>query len=403
MVQLTGSPEQIGAEWGALNRNDIVAHMQEFLRMAREQHGLGEPELVERSQVQARIISQLAPHWLDEAGAIADAAGVPADLYLAWQYGKARGIIFGEDCTSYAAVGSAPADGRPLFHKNRDNVIRPQAFYRKETLAPGVLPFISVGDTSDTGVMMMVNAAGLAGSADMAGPDPDPYYAGLMNSHGLRHIAEHARTCGEALEIVRMMNDRGWYAGAKIATNWAFADATGEAMIIYNAHARVEVTAQTRDGHVQTVEREGLRELLEARRGKLLPKDFNAASRLPGVCMPGNCSSLTVQIDPERPDLLSCAWAALGKADQCGYFPLYMGATATPDEYADGRVFDYGLQGLPLLGWQEFEDQAERGRVPLEAQARREMTKGNETEARRLLTGLAGASVRAAEKRMRRE
>jgi hypothetical protein len=187
--------------------------------------------------------------------------------------------------------------------------------------------------------MMMVNAAGLAGSADMAGSDPEPYYRGLMNPYGLRHIAETATTCAEALEIVRMMNDRGWYAGGSIATNWAFADRHGRAMVVYNSHRKVEVTSETRQGVVWTVEREGLGEMLL--RGRLRPQDFNAASRLPGVCVAGNCSSLTVEIDPERPEADTYAWAALGKADECAYFPLCMGSEATPRDYVDGTVFGY--------------------------------------------------------------
>lgn len=183
MMSLTGSPATVGAAWGTMNRADIVAHLDEFLQVARHEHELSEATLIERSQPQVRIIEQLAPHWLEELAAIASAAGVEHDLYLACLCGKYRGLLFAEECTSFAAVGSATADGRPLFHKNRDNLPRPQGFYRKETIVPGqsLLPFISVGDTSDTGVMMMVNAAGLAGSADVAYPEPDPYFRGLMN------------------------------------------------------------------------------------------------------------------------------------------------------------------------------------------------------------------------------
>ncbi|MBU0607697.1 MAG: hypothetical protein KKI08_07400 [Armatimonadetes bacterium] len=391
MIQLRGSADDIGRQWGEMNRGDIVAHLEEFLKLARDEHGLDEATLVARSRRHVGIIEQLAPHWLEEAAGIASAAGVALDPYLACLVGRYRGLLFSEDCTSYAAVGSVTADGRPLFHKNRDNRARPQAFYRKETLLPGVLPFISVGDTSDTGAMMMVNAAGLAGSADMAGSDPDPRYTGLMNPYGLRHIAERATTCAEALEIVRMMNERGWYAGGSIATNWAFADATGHAMIVYNAHRKVEVTAETRDGCVQTVEREGLRPLLE--QGRLTPTDFNDASRLPGVCVAGNCSSLTVQIDPERPDLFTCAWAALGKADETGYFPLYMGATGTPEAYANGETFAHWQRGVPLGSWQRFEADVEQRRQEIEAEARRLLDTGDEVAARERLSLLAAEAV----------
>ena len=393
MTNLRGTPAAIGRQWGEMNRRDTVAHLEEFLRIARDEHGLDEATLIARSRRHVGIIEQLAPHWLEEAAGIASTAGVALDPYLACLVGRYRGLLFSEDCTSYAAVGSATADGRPLFHKNRDNRARPQAFYRKETTLPGILPFISVGDTSDTGAMMMVNAAGLAGSADMAGSDPDPRCTGLMNPYGLRHIAERARTCAEALEIVRMMNDRGWYAGGSIATNWVFADATGHAMVVYNAHRKVEVTAETRDGCVQTADREGLRPLLDQRRGRLTPTDFNDASRLPGVCVTGNCSSLTVQIDPERPDLFTCAWAALGQADECGYFPLYMGADSFPQAYANGGVFAHWQRGVPLTSWQRFETGMEQRRQKIETEARRLLAAGDEAGARERLALLAAEAV----------
>lgn len=337
MVNLTGTATEIGLLWGEINRSDILAHLQEFLRIARDDHALTETVLVKRSQPQARIIELLAPHWQEESLAIASAAGVPHDLYQACLVGKYRKLLFSEDCTSYAAVGSASADGRPLFHKNRDNPARPQTFYRKHT--NGLLPYLSVGDTSDTGCMMMVNAAGLAGSADVAQPEPDPYYRGLMNPYGLRHIAETATTCEEAVEILRMMTDRGWYAGGTWATNWTFADATGRAMVVFNAHKKLEVVADTRDGHVQTAEREGLLDFLASK--PLTLADLNAASRLPGVCVASNCSSLTVVIDPDHPETLTCAWAALGKADETLYAPLYLGAEGTPRDYVDGTLFSY--------------------------------------------------------------
>lgn len=184
------------------------------------------------------------------------------------------------------------------------------------------------------------------------------------------------------------MTDRHWYAGGTWATNWTFADLHGRAMVVFNAHRKVEITAETRDGHVQTAERPGLRDFLTSRHGRLTPAHFNEASRLPGVCVAGNCSSLTVQIDPERPDLCTCAWAALGKADECGYFPLYAGATEFPEQYANGGLFALWERRTPLLSWQEMERQQEQHRGRVEQQAREQIQSGDAAAARRLLTDL---------------
>lgn len=349
MVTLTGPPTYLGRLWGEINGADIRAHIAEFFAVAREEHGLSDTVLRDRAQAYEAMVQNLAPHWHEEACAVAEAAGVDAGLYNAFLAGRYRGLLFHEECTSYAAVGGATADGRPLFHKNRDNRMRRQAFYRKEMFGPTgqtCLPYIAVGDTSDTGVMMMVNAAGLAGSADMGGSDPRPHYRGLMNPYGLRLIAEQATNCAQALGLVAEMTARGQYAGGSIATRWTFADRHGRAVVALNTHDELLLEVDTTAGIVQSSPREGLAEFFADRRGRLTPADFNTASRLPGVCAQENCSSLTVLIDPERPDLYTCAWAALGRAQDAPYVPLYMGATATPRAYLDGTVYGWSEQGL---------------------------------------------------------
>lgn len=404
MITLTGSPAHIGKLWGQINHRDIEEHLQLFLRLAAERHGLSEAKLIARSRRYDEVVGQLAPHWHEESEAIARTVGVERDLYHALLAGKYRGLLFAGDCTSYAAVGGATSDGRTILHKNRDNELRAQAFYRKQTevSGPDPYPFLAVGDTSDTGVMMVVNAAGLAASADQAGKDPDPYYNGVMNPYGLRLIAEQAADCSEALELVRMMNDRGLYAGAEIATNWTFADRHGNAMVVYNSHQKVLVTSQTTEGHVVTVEREGLPEFLEERiaEGGLTAADFNAASRLPGVCVAGNCSSFTALIDPEQPEVFTCAWAALGNADKAAYFPLYLGVQAFPRAYMDGTVSAYSLRGTAPEAIAGFEEVTEEQRLRAEAEARTAASAGQELGARYSLETVAAYALEQAEPRL---
>jgi hypothetical protein len=261
------------------------------------------------------------------------------------------------------------------------------------------LPFIAVGDTSDTGLMMMVNAAGLAGSADTAGADPDPYFSGLMNPYGLRHIAENATTCEEALALVQMMTDKGYYAGGDTATNWTFADRHGSASVVYNAHQTVKVET-VRDGFIQSCEREGLREFLGERVGNLTPQDLNEASRLPGVCMETNCSSLTVLIDSEYPHLFTCAWAALGRASQAAYFPLYMGAGSMPRSYLDGTLFAYSHRQPGREVMAELEEDCEETRAKIEAEARTALATGHVRVARHYLEVAAVHAAEEAEKRL---
>lgn len=393
MTTLTGPPEHLGRLWGEINGADIRVHLGEFYDVAKREHGLSEAVLLARAQAYEDLVADLAPHWHAEARAVAEAAGVDVGLYNAFLAGRYRGLLFHEECTSYAAVGSAPSDGRPLFHKNRDNRMRRQAFYRKEMVGGPTglsgLPYIALGDTSDTGVMMMVNAAGLAGSADMGGSDPRPHYRGLMNPYGLRLIAEQATTCAEALDLVREMTVRGQYAGGSIATRWTFADRHGRTVVALNTHEAVVVEADTTDGVVQSCPRQGLAELLAERQGQLTVEDFNTASRLPGVCVRENCSSLTVLIDPARPDLFTCAWAALGRAQDAPYVPLYMGTTGTPRAYLDGTVYSWSERGLPPEVIAHFEMNCTAFRVQAEAAARTALSVGREEAAQARLAQAA--------------
>lgn len=395
-VSLTGTPEELGRTWGEINGEELRTHLDQFLQVAHSQHGLDEAALIDRSRPYCDMIAEWAPHWLVEADSVATAAGIDLALHRAFMAGKYRGLLFCEECTSYAAVGRATLDGRPLFHKNRDNVLRRQAFYRKHTvgLRSEVLPFLGVGDTSDLGVMMMVNAAGLAGSADQAGEEPRPRYRGAMNPYGLRLIAEKATTCDEAVELVRKMTQTGFYAGGKIRTRWAFADRLGTAMTVLNSHDEVTVEQRTEQGVVWTVEREGLAELLASHEGKLTPVVFNEASRLPGVCVPSNCSSLTVVIDPQNPETFSCGWAALGPANLTAYFPMYLGQTQTPLRYLDGSVYDYCEGPVSAQEAGAFEQESESYRLQQELAAREALAA---SDAARAQTCLQAPSLRAVE------
>ncbi|MCE5217653.1 hypothetical protein LLH03_11575 [bacterium] len=400
-VNLTGTPDELGRLWGEINGPDLRTHLDQFLQVALSEHGLDEEALIRRSGPYCDMVAEWAPHWLVEADAVARAAGLDLALHRAFMAGKYRGLLFCEECTSYAAVGSATLDGRPLLHKNRDNVLRRQAFYRKHTLGlrSEVLPFLGVGDTSDLGVMMMVNAAGLAGSADQAGEEPRPRYRGAMNPYGLRLIAETATTCDGALDLVRRMTEQGFYAGGKIRTRWTFADRLGTAMTVLNTHDEVTVEQRTEKGVVWTVRREGLAELFASHEGKLTPAVFNEASRLPGVCVPSNCSSLTVVIDPENPETFSCAWAALGPANRTAYFPMYMGQTETPLRYLDGSVYDYCRRPVSVQEAATLEQESESYRLQQEAAARKALASGDAARAQACLQAPSLQALESAKKR----
>ena len=336
MISLTGNPEQIGATWGRINGAALTEQCAGFLRIAAER-GLSRDELLRRAGRGVRIIETVAPHWREEADACAAAAGIDPDEHLAYHVGKYRDLLsIGEECTSYAAAGSATAGGGAVFHKSRDNVARPQVAYVKRPRVPGVFAQLTLADTSDLGCMMMLNERGLAGSADTGAEDPHPSGRGLMNPWGLRQIAERASSCAEALAIVREWTERGWYAGGRRATNWLFADADGNLLRAVNFSDRVEVQ-EARDGMLQSCERVGLREFLAQRSGALDAAAFMAAARLPGVCFDSTISALTVAIDAADP-AHGIAWVCVGRPGRLPFVPLGLGAERMPLALLDGSL-----------------------------------------------------------------
>ncbi|NQT15167.1 MAG: sulfatase-like hydrolase/transferase, partial [Planctomycetes bacterium] len=243
-VTLSGTPTEIGETWGTINRQAIHNAVEQYLAKAKAE-SLSEETLVERSQPFVAIARKIAPHWIEEAQAIARAAGIDADLYLSLLANVPRSIGFHE-CTSYAVSREFTQDGAVFFHKNRDNVDCEQAAYVLTSSAEGVNKFLAVSNASAVNCSMMVNEKGLAGSADYPAnltrrddpgalvPEPaEPRYRGVMNDFLLRHVAERASSCDEALNVIQDCVNKGYSAGGTVnGTHWLFVDRTGTIMEI---------------------------------------------------------------------------------------------------------------------------------------------------------------------------
>ena len=148
-AELAGSPAEVGAGWGHLNRAAICRDLEEqFLEPARQQ-GLAAADLGSQADAFARIAGDLAPHWLEEIAAIAAAAAVEADLYTAFVANVYRRLYLEPECTSWATRWEHNAGEAILFHKTRDNAHRDQAAFLLRSDGPGVGPAAVpwVGDT----------------------------------------------------------------------------------------------------------------------------------------------------------------------------------------------------------------------------------------------------------------
>ena len=339
-VALCGSPAAIGMAWGQINGAAIRADIEaSYLEPARAK-GVPQAALIERGQPFVEICREVAPHWLDEAGAIAAAADVDPALYTAYIGCVYRNLWAGEECTSYAVSPEYTEDHVLLFHKNRDNRAKPQAAGVIASNIEGVNRFITVTDASVLACMMMVNEKGLAGSADTGGLGPGtPKYRGMMNTFVLRHIAERAGDCGEALSIIREFVDKGYYAGGGgTGTHWLFMDASGAILEVSNNAD--EVVATTHDEHVYFSARADTpaAAILRNATQSIGFHTFHNVSRDASICFDSTISGMTVEISCVHPELLTCAWLTFPAKSVA--FPVFMGCTHTPLALINGEVYE---------------------------------------------------------------
>lgn len=355
LVVLRGDARSVGRRFGHLNAEDVRQDVGKLLA-AWQSRGLSRKAMRERAEPFRRFTAKFAPAWMDEMAACAAAADVPVDDYVSCMAGKYRDLFFVDECTSFAAVGSATADGASLFHKTRDNVARPQcAYYKRVEHDSKPAGFFAVGDTSDQGLMMMVNDHGLAGSADMGGlPEDRPKGRGVMNPYILRLIAERAECCRDALEIIREMIRDGWYAGGRTTgTHWLFADRSGQGLRVAQNSHREEHTFFRDDTFFLARGQTAGAALVTGNKGHITLRDMNAAAAHPTICFRSSISALTVRIDPKQPAELSSVWVALPA--WAPYLPLFPAAGGVPTPVADGRYF---AAGYP---WLEFALPAAKG------------------------------------------
>jgi hypothetical protein len=71
MVRLGGSPAEVGRTWGEMNKMTIAHDLDVHYLKEAAAAGISEDVLIERSRAFVRIVQQVAPHWLEEARAVA--------------------------------------------------------------------------------------------------------------------------------------------------------------------------------------------------------------------------------------------------------------------------------------------------------------------------------------------
>ena len=335
-ISFVGSPSEIGQKWGQLNADIINSDMQQYFLDPAAAAGLSQQDLIERNQEFVQICQSLAPHWLDEFRAVANAAGVDPNLYTAYVGGVYRNLFLHE-CISYSVSSDYTLNNAIFFHKNRQNAPKAQAACIIALDVPGVNKFITITDVSVPSCMMMVNDKGLAGSADYPSAGSSGLrYRGMMNTFILRYIAEKAADCNEALTIIQLFVDEGYYAGGEVGgTHWLFVDKTGNILEVENDTVAVTATYHNSDKVYFSLYADS--SAANTLRNAAQPIDFHMfhnVSRDPSIV--DSISGLTVEISRTNPAYLTTAWITFPAKGLA--FPLFMGGKETPVPLVNGEV-----------------------------------------------------------------
>ncbi len=395
---LSGSPLEIGTAFGELHRETLQRGQQTWLeRGAANDHS--REDLLELVAPMVEVVQEIAPHWIEEAEAIAEAADLDPEVYVAQLFYIGPTAAGGrewfrpeeaDDCTSYTVSSSVTDGNAPIFHRTRDNRPDRQTGAIWDTHLPGINRLMAVTYTTSRSISVMVNEKGLVGSADQGGPRSTIRKdVGIMNGLMKRYIGEHASNCEEALEIIRRFTDNGWYAGGRPGSRWTLADREGRILDVSHNSDPGSLTYRWIEGksHITRTWEGNADEMLEALQEPVCFLEFRNISRNPDARIHrgrNSIAGLTVRVHPEFPEHLTRAWFSFPAVHLA--FPLYMGGTATPLSLVDGSLYELCAE-LPhdFETWEVLEQHLHRNSLLMEARAEELLREGRVDEARSLI------------------
>jgi hypothetical protein len=163
----------------------------------------------------------------------------------------------------------------------------------------------------------------------------------MMSGSILRHIAERAADCGQALNIIEEFAKRGYYAGGTVnGTHWLFVDRTGTIMEISSNVRHVVSRIHTHNVYFSRLDGSAAAKTLRQAEAPIDFHRFHNVSRDPSVCLASSIAGVTVEIDAEHPEALTCAWFSLPAKSLS--FPVFMGGRKTPRCLVSGELYQAG-------------------------------------------------------------
>jgi hypothetical protein len=201
----------------------------------------------------------------------------------------------------------------------------------------------------------------------------------------LRHIAERAGTCAEALAIIEDFVKKGYYAGGDVnGSHWLFVDRTGAILEVCNNSEHVVSQYHTEKVYFSRLRNSAAAKQLETKKEPIDFPTFHSVARDSSVCFGSSISGMTVEIDPVHPELFTCAWVALPARSVA--FPLLMGQDATPSPLVDGSAYEKGRSKLKMgAPWESLERSAHAEMEDIKKDGLASRDAGNPEEAQREL------------------
>ena len=260
-------------------------------------------------------------------------------------------------CTSWVIMPERSASGRMIVHKCRDQHLnRLTAVIRTD----GGVRWMCIG--ADGGAMFELNEYGVAATSNYGGKYMGRRRKAPKHRGGiLENIAERAKSAEAAAAFVRRCGRAGWRANggmflvadAKRAFAVEVGPGYGEMMeipggmyVISNSlhlggceayfHGKPSTLCRHREREANT------RAELQKNRvdGKYTLEGIFRSSRLAGGRAPFNkytLSAVCFELDAEFPEMLGCAYVALGPQRHTVYLPTPMALEQFPEDMQNGK------------------------------------------------------------------
>ena len=253
-VFLIGDGAEIGALLGQYQR-EVLSERIVRTNLRAEKTGAS-ATLFQRAEKLGAAFEKIAPHWLDETRALAEAIDMPTDAILGlnclpadfWGneyvppplYDAVNGEVvsafdaqgyeplMGGDCTTFFALGDSTISGETLFHKNRDERDEVQCLYIKQS--DGCFRYVAGGDIGNIGIAHVHTENYWAGANNTGSPVPPAEYEDcvLNDCHALRYLAEKCESLDEIVPALDDLIARKLLGGGGVnyGSIFLFADAT---------------------------------------------------------------------------------------------------------------------------------------------------------------------------------